>query len=46
MDALVQIWCDTIHAQQSIYGQPLNVMHRGSFSGIENIYNFRSTLVP
>lgn len=31
-------WCDVIHAQQSVYGQPLRVIHRGSFGGVENIF--------
>lgn len=31
-------WCDIIHAQQSVWGKPLNVIHRGSFGGVENIF--------
>jgi hypothetical protein len=40
VEAETQDWCDVIHAQQSIYGQPLNVIHRGAFCGIESIFNF------
>ncbi len=34
-----QDWCDVIHAQQSIYGVPLKVIHRGTLCGVEAIYN-------
>lgn len=33
-----QDWCDVIHAQQSIYGEPLKVIHRGTLCGVEQIY--------
>lgn len=32
-------WCDIIHSQLSVYGSPLNVIHRGTFGGVENIFN-------
>lgn len=35
-----QTWCDIIHAQLNFKGQPMNVMHRGPFNGIENNYGF------
>lgn len=34
-----QDWCDVIHAQRSVYGGYLNVIHRGTFGGVENIFN-------
>jgi len=40
IEAEVQDWLDVIHAQTSIYGQPLNALHRGTFSGIENVWSF------
>lgn len=39
VEAEVQDWCDVIHAQDSVYGPKLRVLHRGSFGGIENIFN-------
>lgn len=44
VEAEVQDWCDVIHAQNNIYGSSVNngfmrVIHRGSFCGVENIYN-------
>lgn len=38
VEAETQDWCDVIHNQTSVYGQPLKVIHRGSFGGIENIF--------
>ncbi len=40
----VQDWCDVIHAQQNVYGSSvyggyLKVIHRGTFSGVENIWS-------
>lgn len=33
-----QDWCDVIHAQLSIYGEPLKVIHRGTLCGVEAIW--------
>lgn len=33
-----QDWCDVIHAQLSVYGTPLKVIHRGTFCGVEAIW--------
>lgn len=38
ISAETQDWCDLIHAQLSIYGEPLKVIHRGTFCGVEAIY--------
>ncbi len=32
-------WCDIIHAQDSVYGEKLKVIHRGTFAAIENIFS-------
>lgn len=40
MVAEVQEWCDLIHAQTSLYGSSIKVLHRGTFCGIENIWGF------
>ncbi len=39
ISAEVQDWCDVIHAQLSIYGTPLKVIHRGTLCGVEAIWN-------
>lgn len=39
VEAETMDWCDVIHAQTGVDGNPLKVLHRGSFGGIENIYN-------
>ncbi|MGE0126678.1 MAG: hypothetical protein AB7U82_01140 [Blastocatellales bacterium] len=40
IEAEVQDWLDVIHAQTSFWGQSLNVLHRGTFCGVENIWGF------
>lgn len=39
ISAEIQDWCDVIHAQNSIWGVPLKVMHRGTLCGAEAIWN-------